>query len=135
MNEDGYKPHVKRRAKHPNYEQNRARVDDMLAPNYGPAFMQEHHHCRMEPTGTKTIFLNPVDYDFIDRRKWCLSLTNEDILKLMHSLSNGAENITLVTLNRKLKGHVDFTAAEILLLGRILDLTPDEILSVFRLHP
>jgi len=132
---ENYVAHARRRPKHPAHNQNRERVAAMLDSTFGPAFMQDHPHCRSAETTTKTIFLNPVDYDFIDYRKWCLSLSNEDILNLMRSLSNGAENITLATLNRKLKGTVDFTASEIMLLAKILELSPEEILTVFRLYP
>ena len=132
---ENYVAHARRRPRHPMYKQNRERVAAMLDPTYGAAFMQDHPHCRSSDTATKTVFLNPVDYDLIDYRKWCLSLSNEDILNLMRSLSNGAENITLATLNRKLKGYVDFTTSEILLLGQILELTPEELLAVFRLYP
>ena len=127
---------AKRRPRHPRYAENKKRIREMLSPFYGPAFMQDN-----VPFGTvttaagKVMFRNPVDYDAVDRKKWEMSLTNNDILMLLRSLSGDSDGITAATLSRKLQGETDFTASEILLLAHVLDLTDEEILSIFRLRP
>ena len=114
-----FKSNVKRRKRHPQYAQNKKRLHEMLSPFFGPAFMQDNHPFNTVTTATgKVMFRNPVDYEALDKRKWELSLTNNDILMLFRSLSNGSDGITAATLTRKLQGEIDFTAGEILLLAQ-----------------
>lgn len=135
-NNSQFMSRAKRRPRHSAYLQNRKRIKHMLSPTYGPAFMQDNPPFSTVTTATgKVIFRNPVDYDALDRRKWEMSLTNNDILALFRSLSNGSDGITAATLSRKLQGEMDFTASEILLMAQIFDLSPDEIVSIFHLCP
>ena len=135
-NEYEFIPNVKRRPRHKNYMENRKRVKAMLSDTYGPAFMQDNQPFNTETTATgKVVLRNPCDNLTLERKKWELSLTNNDILMLFRSLSNGSDGITAATLNRKLQGEIDFNSSEIFLLSTILELSPSEILSIFHLCP
>ena len=127
---------VTRRPRHPRYAENRKRIKEMLSSHYGSAFMQENHPFSTVTTAAgKVMFRNPVDCDEINKRKWELSLTNNDILMLFRSLSNDSDGITVATLTRKLQGEMDFTSSEILLLSQILRLSGEEVLRIFNLLP
>ena len=127
---------AKRRPRHPNYANNRKRIKELLLPTYGPAFMQDNYPFTTVTTATgKVMCRNPVDYDALDKKKWEMSLTNNDILMLLRSLSNGSDGITAATLTRKLQGDMDFSTSEVMLLAHAFNLTDEEILSIFRLRP
>lgn len=124
--------HARKRKKHPEYEQHRIRVDQLLDETYGAAFRQD---IRYDPNQTGETVLNPVDFDRLDRLKWQNSLTNNDLIAIMRNLSDRNINMTAPTLIKKFQGKNSFSAEEILIMAEIFSLSDEDILDIFNLRP
>lgn len=116
------------------WKENRERIKELCSLDFGKRFKEANPSLRYSQSAAHRVTVcNAADKDFLEARKVALGVTNADILMIFDNLVGRV--ITDATLRRKLAGKSDFTATEIMVLARILELSPDEVLQCFNLFP
>lgn len=113
---------------------NRERIERLRSLDFGKQFREHNRSLQYSKSAAhRDTVYNAANKDFLEARKVALGVTNADILMIFDNLVGRV--ITDATLRRKLAGKSDFTATEIMVLARILELSPDEVLQYFNLYP
>lgn len=113
---------------------NRERIERLRSLDFGKQFREHNKSLQYSKSAAhRDTVYNAANKDFLEARKVALGVTNADILMIFDNLVGRV--ITDATLRRKLAGKSDFTATEIMVLARILELSPDEVLQCFNLYP
>lgn len=113
---------------------NRERIERLRSLDFGKQFREHNKSLQYSKSAAhRDTVYNAANKDFLEARKVALGVTNADILMIFDNLVGRV--ITDATLRRKLAGKSDFTATEIMVLARILELSPDEVLQYFNLYP